>query len=223
MEPTGTSDGLAFPLSAYTFANTTLVPVASTSTTPFFFQNFPPQEFEECWTRSKRSDDPEAYEPPDREPGYFATPEEIEASKIRDAARQKRVQARLTKLNMLKGKGREEDSPGVGTPPPDAPPVEKRLTGRAAMKAKAERERAAAAAGETIPVAPRRGRPPKGSTGGGGKTKKEIAAEKRAAKAAAAAAEAATKQERSPSPQPVIEEEKPFKTRYNRKLVYGAS
>ncbi|GAA5831517.1 hypothetical protein JCM11251_004050 [Rhodosporidiobolus azoricus] len=222
MEPTGTSDGLPFPLSAYTFANTTLVPIASTSTTPFFFQNFPPQELEECWTRSKRSDDPEAYEPPDREPGYFATPEEMEASKVREAARQKRVQARLMKLNMLKGKQREDGSAAGTPPPPDGPPVEKRLTGRAAMKAKAERERAAAAAGEPVPLGPRRGRPPKGAPTVP-KPKKETAAARRAreakeAKEAQEEVREVEKQERSPSPMPV-EEVKPFTTRYNCKLV----
>ncbi|GAA5892530.1 hypothetical protein JCM6882_005640 [Rhodosporidiobolus microsporus] len=212
VEPNGTSE-LAFPLSAYTFSNTTLVPLASTSTTPFFFQTFPPQELEECWTRSKRSDDPEAYEPPDRDPGYFASPEELEASKIREAARQKRIQARLTRLNMWKGKGKEE-SPMAPTPPPEAaPPPEKRLTGRAAMKAKAA-ERAAAAANGTLdpnaPLAPRRGRPPKAAYGGKGK--KETAA--KATKEAAA-----SKQAREPSPAP--EPEKPFTTRYNRKMVNG--
>ncbi|GAA5941971.1 hypothetical protein JCM10213_004351 [Rhodosporidiobolus nylandii] len=143
-------DGLAFPFSAYNFANTALVPVASTSTTPFSFQNFPPKVLEESWARSKRSDDPEAYEPPDREAGYFLTEEELVAAKEREAARMAKVQARLAKLEWYrKGKGREEATP------PAAPP----LSGRAATKSRAM-EKIASAEGPPQP-APRRGRPPK--------------------------------------------------------------
>jgi hypothetical protein len=131
---------LPFPLSAYTFANTTLVPVASTSTHPFTFQNFPPQILEESWSRSKRADDPEAYEPFDSEAGYHATPEEIELAAIRKAEKEERLQA---KLNPWKGKAKEPLIP----------------MGRAASKSRAMEK--AGSADSATSNAPRRGRPPK--------------------------------------------------------------
>ncbi|GAA6035373.1 hypothetical protein JCM8097_008840 [Rhodosporidiobolus ruineniae] len=141
---------LPFPLSEYKFANTSL-PVASTSTTPFFFQSNPAVQLDESWTRSKRSDDPAAWDEPDRDYGYFATPEELEASRVRENARKAKVQQRLRKLNLCKGKGREEEL--ASPPPPPAP------SGRGYPKAR-HMEKLASADG-TAPTPPRRGRPPK--------------------------------------------------------------
>ncbi|EGU13199.1 Proteophosphoglycan ppg4 [Rhodotorula toruloides ATCC 204091] len=130
---------LAHPMSAYTFANTALVPVASTSTNPFHFLNFPPEKLEESWVRSKRGDDPEAYLVPDTEAGYFATAAEMEASKKREDARQARVRTKLAEIN--------GERAATATPPPSS-------KGKGKGKAKTAK---------VVPdgPAPRRGRPPK--------------------------------------------------------------
>ncbi|BGP29039.1 hypothetical protein JCM10296v2_000775 [Rhodotorula toruloides] len=130
---------LAHPMSAYTFANTALVPVASTSTNPFHFLNFPPEKLEESWVRSKRGDDPEAYLVPDTEAGYFATAAEMQASKKREDARQARVRTKLAEIN--------GERAATATPPPSS-------KGKGKGKAKTAK---------AVPdgPAPRRGRPPK--------------------------------------------------------------
>lgn len=130
---------LAHPMSAYTFANTALVPVASTSTNPFHFLNFPPEKLEESWVRSKRGDDPEAYLVPDTEAGYFATAAEMEASKKREDARQARVRTKLAEINGARA--------ATATPPPSS-------KGKGKGKAKTAKVVADG-------PGPRRGRPPK--------------------------------------------------------------
>ncbi|GAA5983300.1 hypothetical protein JCM11641_002255 [Rhodosporidiobolus odoratus] len=147
-----TNGELPFPLSAYSFANTTLVPMGSTSTTPFNFQNFPYQVLEESWNRSKRSDDPEAYELFDREPGFFATKEELAASKEREEARLARVKSRLAKLERIR-RGEPEEPPAPAPAP--LPPS------RSGSKSRAM-ERGGSAEGQPY-IPPRRGRPPKSS------------------------------------------------------------
>ncbi|GAA6058571.1 hypothetical protein JCM10212_007010 [Sporobolomyces blumeae] len=129
---------LAHPLSAYQFANTTLVPIASTSTCPFDFVSWPPQPLEDSWQRTRLPDDDEAYLELDREAGYFATPEEIEASRARQAERQAKIDAKIARS---KGKGKD-------------------AVARAPSKVRGV-ERASSADGAVI--APRRGRPPKSS------------------------------------------------------------
>lgn len=133
------ADELAHPLSTYTFANTALVPVASTSTNPFSYLTFPPEELPESWVRSKRGDDPEAYLVPDTEAGYFATAAEVEASKKREVARQARVRTKLAEIN--------GERAATATPPPP---------GKGKGKGKAK----TAKVGSDGP-GPRRGRPPK--------------------------------------------------------------
>ncbi|BGP21835.1 proteophosphoglycan ppg4 [Rhodotorula toruloides] len=130
---------LAHPFSAYTFANTALVPVASTSTHPFNYQCFPPEELPESWVRSKRGDDPEAYLVPDSDVGYFATAAEMEASKKREDARRARVRTKLAEIN--------GERAATATPPPLS-------KGKGKGKAKT-------AKGVADGPGPRRGRPPK--------------------------------------------------------------
>ncbi|GAA5943866.1 uncharacterized protein JCM15063_006533 [Sporobolomyces koalae] len=97
---------LSHPLSAYQFANTTLVPVASTSTNPFHFVSWPPQPLEDSWQRTRLPDDDEAYLELDREPGYRASPAELEASRVREAEKQAKIKA---KLLQSKGKGKAKE------------------------------------------------------------------------------------------------------------------
>ncbi|GAA5834560.1 hypothetical protein JCM9279_004352 [Rhodotorula babjevae] len=99
-EPSSARSELAHPLSAYMFANTTLVPADSTTLQPFFFANFPPPEIAVSWARSKRGDDPEADVPPDHEPGYFATSTELVESRKREAARMAKVRRRLAEMGL---------------------------------------------------------------------------------------------------------------------------
>ncbi|GAA5863673.1 hypothetical protein JCM1840_000099 [Sporobolomyces johnsonii] len=128
---------LAHPLSAYQFSNTALVPIASTSTNPFHFVHLPPRVLEDSWFRTRLPDDAEAYVELDREAGYHASPAELEASRVRQAEKQAKIQAKLAKL---KGKGKETPS-GRGS-------TKSRDSGRA---------------GSVDGVAPRRGRVPKSS------------------------------------------------------------
>ncbi|GAA5862860.1 hypothetical protein JCM8547_006572 [Rhodosporidiobolus lusitaniae] len=147
--------GLAFPLSAYHFADTTLVPADATTTEPFHFQVDPPAILEESWARSKRADDPEAYELPDREAGYFASPEELAASKIREEARKTKVLIRLARLFPHKYKAPDVPVPAPRQPPPQVPMSRGASRSRAMEVDELEEEAPAA------PPKPRRGRPPK--------------------------------------------------------------
>ncbi|BGP36823.1 hypothetical protein JCM10449v2_000725 [Rhodotorula kratochvilovae] len=98
--PSSATAELAHPLSAYPFANTSLVPAASTSTKPFFFTNFPPIELTVSWARSKRGDDPEADIPLDREAGYFVAGKDLTESRKREAARMAKVRNRLAEMGL---------------------------------------------------------------------------------------------------------------------------
>lgn len=119
--PEASAHELAHPLSAYQFANTTLVPVASTSTNPFQFVSWPPQPLEDSWQRTRLPDDDEAYLEHDSEAGYRATPEEIEASKAREEARQAKIKAKLSA--QVKGKGKAKEP--VSRPAPKARAMER--------------------------------------------------------------------------------------------------
>ncbi|GAA6007634.1 hypothetical protein JCM11491_003904 [Sporobolomyces phaffii] len=132
---------LSHPLSSYQFANTTLVPVASTSTNPFHFVSWPPQPLEDSWQRTRLPDDAEANLEFDSEAGYHATPAEIEATRLRQEAKQAKIKARLSQA---KGKGKAKEAP---VKPP---------------KAARAMDRTASADG-SVPVPARRGRPPKSS------------------------------------------------------------
>ena len=119
--PETSAHDLAHPLSAYQFANTTLVPVASTSTNPFQFVSWPPQPLEDSWQRTRLPDDDEAYLAHDSEAGYSATPEEIAASKLREEARQAKIKAKLSA--QVKGKGKAKET--VSRPAPKARAMER--------------------------------------------------------------------------------------------------
>ncbi|GAA6005588.1 hypothetical protein JCM10207_005260 [Rhodosporidiobolus poonsookiae] len=204
-EPSTNAYDLAFPLSAYQFANTTLVPIASTSTRPFDFQNFPYQTLEESWSRSKRSDDPEAYELPDTEYFFFATKDELETSRVREEERKAKVQERLIDLGLVKGKAREVE-PVAQTPTPPSPPLS-----RAASRSRAM-EKVASASGAPNPTAPRRGRPPKSSL------QQQIKPQKQ---------REVSVESRDPTPPPAKPKKAPAKTvarpttRFDRSLVQG--
>ncbi|GAA5897560.1 hypothetical protein JCM8208_003304 [Rhodotorula glutinis] len=165
-EPSSARSELAHPLSAYTFANTTLVPADSTTIQPFFFANFPTVELAVSWARSKRGDDPEADIPPDNEPGYFATSAELVESRKREAARVAKVRRRLAEMGLapdgsvipLPAESAQQTGRGKG-----------RGRGRAAKGARASgsRSREASSGIDGAAAAPasggRRGRAPKAS------------------------------------------------------------
>ncbi|KPV78548.1 uncharacterized protein RHOBADRAFT_51003 [Rhodotorula graminis WP1] len=165
-EPSSARSELAHPLSAYTFANTTLVPADSTTLQPFFFANFPPVELAVSWARSKRGDDPEADIPPDNEPGYFATSAELVESRKREAARMAKVRRRLAEMGLapdgsvmpLPAESAQQTGKGKG-----------RGRGRTAKAARASgsRSREASSGIDGAAAAPatgaRRGRAPKAS------------------------------------------------------------
>ena len=86
---------LALPFIEYPFANTALVPAGSTEPVPFHYATWPPEPREMSWIRSRRGDDPEQDLAPTTEFGYFATPEEIEASRQKEELRQAKIRARI--------------------------------------------------------------------------------------------------------------------------------
>jgi hypothetical protein len=121
---------LSHPLSAYQFANTTLVPVASTSANPFHFVSWPPQPLEDSWQRTRLPDDDEAELVHDSEAGYHATPEEIAATKLRQEEKQAKIKARLSQA---KGKGKAKEA--VAKPPPRARAMERAASGEGSTAA----------------------------------------------------------------------------------------
>lgn len=148
--PEASAFDLAHPLAAYQFANTTLVPVASTSTNPFHFVSWPPQPLEDSWQRTVLPGDDEVNLVHDPEPGYRATPEEIEASRVRQAEKQAKIKARLAA--QVKGKGKAKE-PAPKPPPraramerlasaeaPAAPAPTKRATKKSALQQEVQRE-----------------------------------------------------------------------------------
>ncbi|GAA5896816.1 uncharacterized protein JCM6883_007016 [Sporobolomyces salmoneus] len=125
--PEPSAFNLSHPLSAYQFSNTTLVPVASTSTNPFHFVSWPPQPLEDSWDRTRLPGDDELDLVHDPEPGYRATPAEIEASRIRQEEKQAKIQAaRLAAQTKGKGKAKEPASK-----PPRARAMERLASGEA--------------------------------------------------------------------------------------------
>jgi len=164
-EPSSARSELAHPLSAYTFANTTLVPADSTTLQPFFFANFPPPEIAVSWARSKRGDDPEADVPPDHEPGYFATSVELVESRKREAARMAKVRRRLAEMGLA------PDGSVIPLPAEAAQPMGKGKRARArtakAARASGSRSREASSGVDGAAAAPgpgaRRARAPKAS------------------------------------------------------------
>ncbi|GAA5955218.1 hypothetical protein JCM3765_003248 [Sporobolomyces pararoseus] len=122
--PESSAFDLSHPLSAYQFANTTLVPVASTSTNPFHFVSWPPQPLEDSWQRTRLPDDHDANLVHDSEAGYLATPEEIAATKLRNEEKQAKIKARLAQA---KGKGKAREA--IAKPPPRARAMERAASG----------------------------------------------------------------------------------------------
>ncbi|GAA5866251.1 hypothetical protein JCM3774_004133 [Rhodotorula dairenensis] len=86
---------LALPFIEYPLANITLVPAGSSAGHIPFYTTWPPEPLEMSWMRSRRGDDPEQDLAPSTECGYFATPEEVEASRQKEELRQAKIRARI--------------------------------------------------------------------------------------------------------------------------------